>query len=104
MRPCRSRPDAFLPDLAVSLAVTGKIHLDHGTPKDGLAFFAEGIGVLSGLFERYPAAFAGQISGFCRYYITACEAAGEEPDHELLGPIEERLQAMAGPDDGAPGP
>jgi tetratricopeptide (TPR) repeat protein len=81
------RPDAFRPDLAMSLWVLADC-LDAVDRRDeGLAANAEAITELSGLFQRHKRTFAGQIAGMAQEYLRRCETLGREPDEQLLAPV-----------------
>ena len=81
----RARPDAFLPDLALSLGARGQIL----APADAVAAasFMEGIKALAEPFLALPQAFAPLMQALCRDYISACEAASQVPGAALLAPI-----------------
>jgi hypothetical protein len=54
--------------------------------------FAEGIRLLTPLFQKTPPAFAQLIGNLCKSYIQACEKAHTVPDMALLAPVAEVLQ------------
>ncbi len=81
------RPDAFRPNLAISLMVLARCLDAVDRQEDGLASNAEAIATLSTLFQRVPAAFADLIGGMARDYLERCEKLGREPDEALLLPV-----------------
>ncbi len=83
-----TRPDAFLPDLASSLHNLGLWLSALGRLEEALAAAEEAVRILAPYFSRYPAAFREWMSIFARNYLLHSEAAGREPDRELLAPLE----------------
>ena len=86
-RLAQDRPDAFLPDLAKSLGARGSIFRAGDDHASAARCFREGVEVLSGPFQRLPAAFAGVMLALVRQYASACDAAGIAPDDDLLAPL-----------------
>ena len=80
------RPDAFLPDLAMSLSARGRIDLAD-KPKEAAAFFREGIELLTPLLLRTPEAHASLITQLAQVYLQACQLAKTTPDMRLLAPV-----------------
>ena len=89
-----ARPDAFLPDLAMSLGARGNVLLGMERHADAAASFREGIEALRPLFQRVPAAFASLMRALCRDYVEASKAAGQQPDLELLQPVVAVLESL----------
>jgi tetratricopeptide (TPR) repeat protein len=90
----QKNPDAFEPDLAMSLGAMGAIYLADDNAAQAEACFMRGVQVLSRLFQKTPGAFAGLIANLSKDYLKSCEQAGKEPDVALLTPIAEQLQAL----------
>ena len=88
------RPDAFLPDLAVSLFNLGLRFDEHNRPDDANRSNIEAISTLKRSFLHHPPSFIHWMKPMCQQYIERCEALGETPDQELLGPIAEAFQKM----------
>ena len=88
----QQRPDAFLPDLAMSLGALGNI-LQANAPGEAATRFHEGIQLLSPLFLQLPQAHGQLMMALLQVYLLAAEQAGLEIDMALLGPVQERLQA-----------
>ncbi|SNX59873.1 hypothetical protein SAMN06296273_1316 [Nitrosomonas ureae] len=86
-------PDAFEPDLAMSLGTLDSISRDND---DALAAatFVHGIQVLSRLFFQMPMAFDPLMFKLCNAYVLCCKRAGQDPDEELLVSILEKLEAL----------
>ena len=91
----RLRPDAFLSDLARSLAVLG-VAIREERAGDAMASFAEAIGILTPFFLGLPQAHGGLMAAICKNYLEAAKAAGLEPDFALLGPVVEIFQRIKG--------
>jgi len=85
----QARPDAFLPDLAMSLAVLGQNTDD---PTQSIALFHEAITHLRPLFLQLPEAHRSLMSQLCQVYVSLCETHSTAPDLALLDPIVEKLQ------------
>jgi len=41
-----------------------------------------------------PASVAGMMGGLAQSYLKQCEAAGREPDPELLGPVIAKFERL----------
>ena len=89
-----ARPDAFLPDLAMSLNNLGNRLSDLGRREDALAAANEAVRALRPHFLQHPAAFADWMVTMVRNYLQYAEAAGVEPDEALLAPIAEALEGL----------
>jgi hypothetical protein len=81
------RPEAFGIDLARSLWVVGDLYGETGKSDLAIGTLAEGVLLLTPIFVAFPAAVAEMTSGLAQSYLARCEAAGREPDSELLGPV-----------------
>lgn len=92
-----ARPDAFLPDLAACLNNLGNWLSDLGQREEALAAADEAVRTLAPYFFRYPAAFGEWMTMFIRNYLRHSEAAGREPDFELLAPLLEPLGLSLNP-------
>lgn len=69
-----ARPDAFTPDMAMSLDGFSKILIAQGRPTEAERMLHEAITLLSPLFLNSPNAFFSPIGALCRDYgkITGC--------------------------------
>jgi hypothetical protein len=88
------RPDAFRPDLELSLNTLGICLSELGDREAALAAASEAISELSGHFLRHRRAFAGRIAAMAQDYLKRCEALGREPDQQLLAPVAAALLAL----------
>jgi len=88
------RPDAFRPDLAMSLWVLADCLDAVDRREDGLVANAEAIVTLTDLFRRSPAAFGHRIRGMVKEYVERCEKLEREPDMRVLGAEIEVFQAL----------
>ena len=86
-----ARPDAFLPDLATSLAVHGNCLAALERHSEAMQATAEAIRLLAPPFAQVPAAFAPLMRAILQLYHRAAEAAQQPPDTELLAPVLEVL-------------
>jgi len=85
----QARPDAFLPALAMSLAVLAQNTDD---PIQSIALFHEAITHLRPLFLQLPQAHRSLMGYLCQVYVSLCQTHSTEPDLALLAPITEKLQ------------
>jgi len=92
------RPDAFLPDLAMSLGSKGAVLREIGNAAEAAATFREGVECLKPLFLRWPKAFRPLVRSLVVEYFRACETAGLEADSDLLGDIVPLLSDDKAPD------
>lgn len=89
-----SRAGALRPNLAISLSVLAKCLEADEQIEPAITRGVEAITLLSGLFLRHKAAFAGLIT------LMACddrrryETLGREPDTAMLAPIDEGLATL----------
>jgi tetratricopeptide (TPR) repeat protein len=93
-RLAQTRPDAFLPDLAVSFGARGSILQKMGRHFEAAESFAQGIRSLAPLFQRTPTAFSRLIATLCAEYLRAVQLASLQPDAALLAPVQETLQRV----------
>jgi tetratricopeptide (TPR) repeat protein len=89
-----ARPDAFLPDLACSIAVRANCLEQLDRKGDALHANIDAISTLKRSFLRHPPSFIHWMKPMCQLYIQRCDALGETPDAELLGPIVDAIQTM----------
>jgi tetratricopeptide (TPR) repeat protein len=82
-----ARPDVFSFDLARSLWLLGDLYGETGKSDRAIGTLAEAVRLITPIFVAIPAAVAEMVSGLAQSYVRQCEAAGREPDHELLGPV-----------------
>ena len=80
-------PQAFRPDLARSLGAHGMVLRGLQRHAEAADAFGEGVRALTPFFLRLPQAFAGLMDALVTDYLNACQAAGREPDGELLAPL-----------------
>jgi len=83
----QQQPDAFKPDLAMSLNNMGKMLSELGRPEEALRASEEALRTGSPFFLRFPQVFGSRMMMVVRSYFKHAEAAGREPDEELLAPI-----------------
>ena len=86
-----ARPDAFTPDLAMSLSVLGDALEAGGRVAEAVPHDEEAVRLVGPYFLSRPGVFVGPMVTYVRDYVRRCEAAGQEPDWGLLGPIVEKL-------------
>jgi tetratricopeptide (TPR) repeat protein len=79
-----ARPDAFLPDLAMSLAMLGSCQTGLGAYLEAASSFHEGLSLLTPMFERLPRAFANLVATMTNDYAEAAQQAGALRDEQLL--------------------
>jgi tetratricopeptide (TPR) repeat protein len=94
-RLAQANPQAFLPDLAKSLNNLGDRLSEVKRSQEALEAYEEAVRGLAPFFLQLPAAFADRMLYMARDYFDACQAAGREPDGELLGPVVEALAGLA---------
>jgi hypothetical protein len=90
----QQRPDAFRPDLAMSLGNLSIYFSAGGRIEEALAAAEEGVRMLAPFFLRYPRAFEVWMTNNVRFYRRRCEEADCEPDLELLAPLEAALASL----------
>ncbi|HID84319.1 MAG TPA: hypothetical protein EYP54_04290, partial [Anaerolineales bacterium] len=77
-------PDAFLPDLARSLGAHGLVLLQAGRPAEAAAALREGLQHLLPWARAWPQALGALLGDLLAAYLTACRAAGLDPDEKLV--------------------
>lgn len=82
-----ARPDAFLPDLAMSLNNLGNMLSNLGRKEEALAAAEEAVRSLAPFFLRHPAAFGARMRNMLRNHARHAEAAGRTPDPALVAPL-----------------
>ena len=80
-------PDAFGTELARSLWVLGDLYGDVEKLTPALDTLAEALQILAPIFSHIPQAVIEIMAGIAQSYLARCEAAGREPDVELLSPV-----------------
>ncbi len=100
-RLAQSRPDAFLPDLAVSLGAQGQALAQAERHADAAGAFHEGLAIIAPFVERHAQAFGGLAGALSRDYVAACEKAGTAPDTALLERVARGLGGGADTDEAA---
>jgi tetratricopeptide (TPR) repeat protein len=98
-RLAQSRPGAFIPDLSGSLNNLGNRYSALDRPEEAFLAGDEAVRTLAPIFLRRPAAFASSMAPMVRNYRESAEAAGKEPDADLLTPIVEILQSLSASQD-----
>ena len=93
----QQRPDAFLPDLARSLARRGSI-IAEGRPGEAIELFTEAIRLLTPFFSRYPQAHAPLMQPLLGLYAEAAQSAHVDPDFTLLAPVISVFQSLEPPE------
>jgi tetratricopeptide (TPR) repeat protein len=88
------RPDAFLPDLAVSLNNLGPMLRDLGRQEEAFEAYEEAVRSLTPFFLRHPLAFQAWMTTMVSNYREGAETVGRSPDETLLAPIEEALKSI----------
>ena len=89
-----ARPDAFLPDLAMSLGAMSVCLRGLERQGDAASRSGEAIRILNPYFAAIPQAHAGLMGFLVKEYLEASEAAGIEPDMELLAPVIQVFQRL----------
>ena len=97
-----ARPDAFLPNLALSLAVCGNI-MAEAQPAQALICYEESLRLLRPPFLQLPQAHAPLMRAVVERYFQTLQSTGQAPDMELLTPIVEQLQRLQAADAVKPG-
>src|SRR5262249_19648768 len=83
-RLAQTRPDAFLPDLAMSLGVLGAGLAAMERHGEAAAARREGLAASSTFVERHRRVCGVIARALGRDHLAACEKAGVEPDQTLL--------------------
>jgi tetratricopeptide (TPR) repeat protein len=92
----RTRPDAFRPDLARSLGVLGYCMTALGQNVESAKAFHEGMSVLLPHLVKSPSVFGELARDLTDDYSDACDAAGIEPDAQLLAAMDAALEGAHG--------
>ncbi|MBI2888093.1 MAG: tetratricopeptide repeat protein, partial [Chloroflexi bacterium] len=96
------QPEAFRPDLAMSLNTLANRLSELGRREEALAPAQEAVAALAPHFLALPPAFAPWMRSMVGTYLGVCRALGREPDAALLGPALEALEGLAGEGQGTP--
>jgi tetratricopeptide (TPR) repeat protein len=91
----RSRPDAFRPDLALSLNNLCDCLSDLSRREEALTAIEEAFDILAPYFFARPRAFHVLMDTMVGNYFESIQAAGRQPDQEMLAPIVERLKSVS---------
>ena len=83
-RLAEANPQAFLPDLAMSLGTLGSVLRALERHRDAASAFAEGLQHIAPFYRALPQAFAGLAGALRQGYLLACRDAGLKPDPALL--------------------
>ena len=92
----KERPDAFLPDLAGSLASMSQVLTALDRQEQAHEPIAEAITIFAPFFHRIPAAHGRWMGMMVKDYLERCKAIEREPDMELLTPIMATFQRLQG--------
>jgi tetratricopeptide (TPR) repeat protein len=87
----QARPDAFLPDLAMSLGALSQSFVSAERAGEAASATHEGLAIVVSFLERHPQAFSTLAAALARDYSAACETAGIEPDATLLARVAQAL-------------
>jgi tetratricopeptide (TPR) repeat protein len=86
-RLAQMRPDAFLPDLATSLGALTQARLAAERYADAVVSAREGLTVIKPFVERHGQAFGDLARALGRFYLAACEQAGQAPHDSLIAQV-----------------
>lgn len=81
-------PKTFLPHLANSLGIYGSTQLSLEHYSEAAQAFAEGLEQLAQFQKVSSQAFTDLVNLLKKYYMKACQKAGQEPDRDLLSQLE----------------
>ncbi len=84
-------PQAFLPDLAMSLGAHGSALRGAERIAEAAAAFEEGVRALPDIARQLPQAFSELLRNLLRDYVAACQAAAQTPDAALVEAVAEVL-------------
>lgn len=90
----KARPDAFDPDWARSIGVRGKCLKAMGDSHEAAAASLQALKVLAPHFLRTPATHASLMTWLLDNYLEDTKAIQQEPDRNLVGPIQEQLEKL----------
>jgi hypothetical protein len=90
--------EAFLPNLAFSFSMWGRLLLALEKPTEAAEKFAEGVKLITPLALELPETLFGLALNLAQHYRDAASAAGMEPDPECLWPVDvmERFDTTPG--------
>ena len=83
-------PEVFIPDLAWALGTRGEILTGAKRQAEAVEAFHEALAIVEEQFQQLPQSFSF-VPGVVGSYLNACEAAGIEPDEDLVGPFLQTL-------------
>ncbi|MCP4935986.1 MAG: hypothetical protein GY927_17700, partial [bacterium] len=83
----KTRPDAFLPDLAMSLGALSRTLSAADQHVEAANAAREGLAAITPFAEANAAAFGDLARALCRDHVEASEKAGIKPDEELLNRV-----------------
>jgi tetratricopeptide (TPR) repeat protein len=91
-------PQAFLPELAVSLNTLGNCFFKVGRWEEALQTCEEAVRALLPFFRALPAAFADRMQTMVENYLRACREVGKTPDARLMEEVRRAgLRVRPGP-------
>jgi hypothetical protein len=93
-----SHPDAFLPDLALSLSVRGHCLESLGRLSEARDSARESLAILASFYARLPGVFDNLAKATLRDYVLRTEELGDEPDPEVLNPYLHLLKTVEPPE------
>ena len=82
-----ARPDAFTPDLAMTLGAISQILIKQDRQAEAERTLHGAITLLSPLFLNSLTTFSNLMGKLCQDCLETCEALEHEPDKALLDPI-----------------
>jgi tetratricopeptide (TPR) repeat protein len=85
------RPDAFLPNLAMSLGAMSQTLVGAERFAEAAAAAREGLEAIAPFAEAQPQAFGGLAGALARAHVEASEKAGAEPDLALMERVAKAL-------------
>lgn len=91
-------PENYEPDLARSFGTLRSVLRAVERPPEAAASFREGLVTIAWHLAATPQVFANLAGLLRREYLASCEAAGIEPDLDLLQPITSILERLRVPD------
>ncbi len=98
-------PDAFLPNLAMSLDTLGQILGHEGQFKEAAASFETALSAIVPFFEQTPQAFRELVENMIGDYAWACRSAGVKENASVVERMREAVErARAGAIAAAPEP
>jgi tetratricopeptide (TPR) repeat protein len=91
-----ARPDAFRPNLALSLANLANRLFDLGRRQDALAAAKEAVSTLGPFFLAHPAAFSSWMGSIVHVYSRLSDDLDQRADTAILQPVLEAFEKLAG--------